>query len=106
MPCGYCGDQWPKPRDPRTELRRCGCGGQRHGGFAGQQKKGETLLQIGPNRGIGMAQITNGNVLANMQVEISAAGGENKGAADRRGPNDLAVNDPPKVLQYRVPVVS
>src|ERR1700732_3331208 len=53
-----------------------------------------------------MAQMTDRDVLADMQVEIATAGGQDNGAGDGRGPNDLAVDDPSKVLQHRIPVVS
>src|SRR6202007_1411225 len=41
-----------------------------------------------------------------MQVKVTPARRQDKGAADCRGPNDLAVDDAPQMLQYRVPVVS
>src|SRR5262249_3618021 len=53
-----------------------------------------------------MTEITDRDVLANMQIEIATASSQDKGAGDRRGPNNLAVDDPPEVLQHRVSVVS
>jgi hypothetical protein len=53
-----------------------------------------------------MAQIADRDVLADMQVKVTAARRQDKGAGDCRGPNDFAVDDASQMVQYRVPVVS
>ena len=53
-----------------------------------------------------MAQIADGYVLADMQVEIAAARRQNEGAGNRRSPDDLAVDQAPDVLEDRVAVIS
>src|SRR5215472_9922524 len=41
-----------------------------------------------------------------MQIEIAAAGGQDKRPGDRRRPDYLAVDDASEMLQYRIAVVS
>ena len=49
---------------------------QPHRGFRGHQKESEGFLQIQAHRCIGMAEITDGDVLADVQYEITAPRGE------------------------------
>src|SRR5271155_1754676 len=81
-------------------------GRQRHRGLGREQEEGERLLQVEADRGIGVAQIADRNVLADVQVETAAAGRQDKGAGNRRGPDDFAVDDAPEVFQHRVSVIS
>src|SRR5271170_4304118 len=81
------------------------CGGEGDGGLGGQQEKGEALLQIEANDGVGVAQIADREILADMQVEIAAAGGQHKGAGDGRGPDDLGLDQPMEVLDDRIAVI-
>src|ERR1700739_4246380 len=48
---------------------------QRDDGFGGEQKEGEGLLQIEAHDAVGMTQIADRDVLADMQIEIAAARG-------------------------------
>src|SRR5258705_13779650 len=75
----------------RLRLRRWR---QRDRGLAGDQKKCERLLQVEAHGGVGVAQIADGDILADMQVEIAAAGGQHEAAGDGGRPDD-PVADPP-----------
>jgi hypothetical protein len=77
-----------------------------HGGLAREQQKSERLLQIQADSGIGVAEITDGDVLADVKVEIAATGGQHESTANSGGPDDLIVDKPLDVLQHRVPVVA
>ena len=72
----------------------------------GQQQKCERLLQIEADRRVGVARIADRDVLADMQVEIAAARRQDEGAGDRRGPDDLAVDERLDMLQDRIAVVA
>ena len=52
----------------------------------------ERLLQVEAHCGVVMARIADRNILADMQVEITAAGGQNEGARDGWKLNDLATD--------------
>jgi hypothetical protein len=80
--------------------------GQCHGRFAGKQQKGKRLLQIQSHSAIGMAEIADGNILSNMQVEIAAARGKHKRAGDGRRPSNFTVYQPLDVLQHGASVVT
>src|SRR4029077_1408239 len=86
---------------------RFGCG-RRQGNsrFCRQQQEGECFLEVEANRPVVVTQITDGYVLADMQVEIAAAGRQNEGAGNRRSPDDLAVDQAPDVLEDRIAVIS
>src|SRR5438132_10488195 len=51
------------------------CRRQRYRGLGGKQQKGERLLQVEADGGIGVAEIADREILADMQVEIAASGG-------------------------------
>jgi len=53
-----------------------------------------------------VAQIADRKILADMQIEIAAACAQNKTAGNRRGPDDLGLDQPVYVLQDRVAVVA
>src|SRR5882724_5585125 len=48
--------------------------GEGDGRFGGQQQEGEGLLQIEAGGGVGVARITDREILADMQIEIAAPG--------------------------------
>ena len=54
---------------------------------------------------IGMAQIPDRYVLADVKAEVAAAGGEHERAGNRRRPDDLAVDKTLDMLQHRISVV-
>jgi hypothetical protein len=92
---------------PRPSFFRFGCG-RRQGNsrFRRQQQEGECFLEVEANRPVVVTQITDGYVLADMQVEIAAARRQNEGPGDRRGPDDLAVDQASDVLEDRIAVIS
>ena len=53
-----------------------------------------------------MAGIADGDILADVQLEIAAARGQDKGARDGRGPDDLAADETVDMLQHRVAVIA
>ena len=52
---------------------------QRDGGLGREQEKCQRLLQVEAHDAVGVAQITDRDVLADVQVEIAATGGEHEG---------------------------
>ena len=74
--------------------------------FSSEQEESERLLKIKGDVGIGVAQISNRYVLAEMQSEVAAAGGENEGAGDGRRPDNLLGNEALDVLDYRIAVIA
>ena len=79
---------------------------QRDGGLVREQQESERLLQIQSDGGIGVAEITYGDILTDVKVEIAATGGQHKSTGNRGRPDDLIVDKPLDVLQHRVPVVA
>ena len=61
--------------------------------FARQHPKRERFLQIKTNDGIRMAEITDGYIRSEAELEITATTAQYKRAMNRRSPNDIAVND-------------
>src|SRR5579862_2094413 len=73
---------------------------QRNGRLRRQQQEGESLLQVQPDGRVRVAQIADRYVLADVKPEVAAAGREHERARDRRGPDDLAVDDALDMLQH------
>src|SRR5271154_7355085 len=93
--------------------RRCGPGlrrllrwRQRNRGFAGQDAKNEGLLEIQSHHRIGVAEVADGSVLTDIELEIAAARGQDERTFDRRRPDQIAVDDTLDVLQDGVSVVA
>src|ERR1700729_2202244 len=79
---------------------------QRDGSFGSEQKESECLLQVQGDSGIGGSEIADGNILADVQIEIAATGGQHEGAGNGGRPDDLIFDQTLDVLQYRVSVVA
>src|SRR5215831_7942691 len=79
---------------------------QNNGSFSGEQKEGERLLQVETHDAVGVAQVANRDVLADVQTKIASARGEHEGAGDGWGPNDYVLDELFDVLQHRVPIVT
>src|ERR1700730_8938582 len=79
---------------------------QSHGGLAGEQEESEGLLQIQANRGIGMVEIADGDVLADVKIEIAAAGSQHERPHDGWRPDDLVVDKALDVLKDGVSMVA
>ena len=77
-------------------------GHQGHGGLGGEQAKGERLLQVEFDGGCRMAEIADGEVLADVEFKVAAARGEHKAAFDGGCPDDVAINKAMDVLQDRI----
>src|SRR6267378_3141368 len=91
----------------RASSRLCVCGrSQGDGSLGGEQEESERLLQIQADGGIGMAEITDGDVLSDVKVEIAATSRQHESASDGGRPYDLIVDQPLDVLQDRVSVIS
>src|SRR6202051_1745421 len=79
---------------------------QRDGGLGGEQEESECLLQVQTDRGIVVVEVPDGDVLADVEVEITATGGQYESAGNGRGPDDLIFDQALDVLQHRVSVVA
>src|SRR5208282_959862 len=79
---------------------------QRYGSLGGEKKERECLLQVQANGGIGVAEITDGDVLTDVQVEIAATRSQHECAGNGGRPNDLIFNQPFNVLQHRISMVA
>src|SRR5262245_31298096 len=86
---------WDTWRHAHTRLpaRRLRGRRHRHGGLRGEQEKRDRFLQVQADGCIGMTEIADGDVLADVQLEIAAARGEDKGARNGRSPEDLVGNE-------------
>ncbi len=80
---------------------------QKDNGCLGRQHpESQGLLQIQFDGGAGMAGITDGDVLADIQRKITAAGGEYEPAFNGRCPDDSAIHHTLDMVQERIPVVA
>jgi EmrB/QacA subfamily drug resistance transporter len=77
-----------------------------HRRLAGQHQERQRLLQVQAHLGVGVREIADRQVLAQVQAEVAAPGGQHDRAADRRGPDDVAGQQPLDVLDDRIPVVA
>src|SRR5271170_6168005 len=78
---------------------------EHHGRLGRQHEKGDGLLEVEADGGRRMAQVTDGDVLADRELKITATGREHDAALDRRRPNDLSVHEALDMLQDRIPIV-
>jgi EmrB/QacA subfamily drug resistance transporter len=95
-------------RQPTGDTEEPELSGRRaaHRCLAGQHQERQRLLQVQPDLGVGMRQVADRQVLAEVQAEVAAPGGQHDRAGDRRRPDDLAGQQPLDVLDDRVPVVA
>jgi hypothetical protein len=77
-------------------------GRQRDRGFRRQQPEGETLLQIQFDLSPGMAEVSDGQVLAEIELEISPPRGKHETAINTGRPDDLAFHKTLDVLKNRI----
>src|SRR5579863_10040086 len=111
------GPRWPFRPAPRKPICRRYPSGvasgarlrrrrrERDGGFGSEQEEGHRLLKVEAHDALVMAQIADRDVLADMQVEIAAPGGEHEGPVNGRGPDDLVVDELLHVLEHRIAIV-
>src|SRR5271156_2391778 len=76
------------PRPLALFRRQC----EDDGSFRRQQPEGETLLEVQFDRGCGMVEVADGDVLPDFQFEIATAGGQHQSPLEGRGPNDPSVH--------------
>jgi hypothetical protein len=79
---------------------------QRNSGLGREQEECHRLLEVEPYNAVGMARITNRDVLPDLQIEITAARGEHEGAGDCWGVDDLVLDELFDMLQDRIPVIA
>ena len=79
---------------------------QRDRGFGGEEQEGKCLLQIQSDDGIGVAGIADGDILADVKVEIAAAGGEHESAGNSGCPDDFILDQALDVLEHGVAVIA
>ena len=53
-----------------------------------------------------VSQISNGDILSNVQIEISPTGSHDKGALNGGSPYDLIVDQPLHMLQHRIALIT
>src|SRR5258707_649680 len=78
---------------------------ERDGGLLGQDQEGEALLDIEPHALAVVVEIADREVLADRQLEITAAHRDHQATVEAGRPHDLAVDQPPDVAQDRVAAV-
>jgi len=79
---------------------------QCHGSLTAEQEESERLLQVQADGGFGVAEIPDGDILANVQLEIAATCGEHESAGDGGRPDDLIFHQPFDMLQDRVSMIA
>src|SRR6516164_5380563 len=95
---------WTFPRQARLKLGH-GRRRQRDGGFGSEQKESKRLLEVEAHNAIRVIEVANRDVLTDVQIKIAAALGQHEGAGQRRGPNDVILDELLDVSQNRVPIV-
>src|ERR1700733_7951607 len=86
----------------RRAIRGC----KHNRGFAGEWAKGEGLLQVKPDRRVGVREVADREILSNAEFEIAASGGQHKCALDGRSPDEVAVDNALDVLQDWIAVIA
>src|SRR5262249_28707621 len=79
---------------------------QRDRGLSREQQEGQRLLEVKAHDAVGVAQITDREVLPDVQIEITAARGEHEGARDGWRPDNLVLDEFFDMLQHGIPVVT
>jgi hypothetical protein len=79
---------------------------ERDGGLGSQVQKCERLLEVETHGSIRVAQVANGDVLADVQVKIAAASGDDEGAGDGGRKNNFIFDETLDVLEHRISVIA
>src|SRR5258708_31433171 len=75
---------------------------QGDGGLGGEQEERKCLLQVQVDGSIVVVEVADGDVLADVQVEITATGGQYESAGNGGGPQYFFFFPPPHALpQHR-----
>src|ERR1700683_5740413 len=83
-------------------------GGRREGdtGFGGEVEEGEGFLQVQADVRVGVAQIADGGVLADVKIEVASAGCDHEGPVNGGSPNDFAFDEALDVFENRIAVIA
>src|SRR5579862_3298863 len=79
---------------------------KRNRGFRGEVEEGECLLQIQANVRIGMAQVADGSVLANLKIKVAAARGDHERTVNGGRPDDFSFNESLDMVKHRISIVA
>jgi len=77
-----------------------------HGRLAGQHQERQRLLQVQADLVVGVREVADRQVLAEVQAEVAAPGCQHDRTADRGRPDDVAGQQPLDVLDDRIAVVA
>ena len=80
--------------------------GESDGGFGGEVEECKCFLQIKAYVRVGVTQVADTRVLADMKIEVAAAGSDDEGAVNGGGPDDFAFDEAFDVLENRIPVIA
>src|ERR1700684_3726612 len=81
--------------------------GRKHDGrLACEEAKGEGLLKIKANGRVRVREITDGDILPEVEFEIATSRGQDKGTLNGWSPDDVAVDNALDVFQDRVAVIA
>src|SRR5215472_17973656 len=96
-----------RSRPPGTSDRPSGAAapGHGHAGLGGVDEERQRFLEVQLHRVGVVGQVADRQVLAQAQLEVAAAGGEQERAVDGGRPDDLPVDDSGHVLADRVAVI-
>src|SRR5258708_12449355 len=73
---------------------------QRDGGLGGEQEERKCLLQVQVDGSIVVVEVADGDVLADVQVEITATGGQYESPANGGGPATFLSSPTPYPLPH------
>ena len=97
----------PKPSAALVS-RRVGLGGrgERDGGFGSEVEEGDRFLQIKANVGVSVIQVADGSVLADVKIEVAAAGSDDEGAVNGGCPDNFSFDQAFDVFEDRIAVIA
>ena len=80
--------------------------GEGNCGLGGEVEEGKGFLQVEADVRVGVTQVTDGGVLADVKIEVAAAGADDESAVNGGCPDDFAFDQTFDVLENRVAVVA
>src|SRR5579871_4180944 len=83
-----------------------GAGLEGHGRFGRKVEESESFLQVKPYILVGMAQVADGGVLADMKIEVATTGGDHESTVNGGRPDDFAFDQPFDVIENGIAVVA
>src|SRR5215813_8915733 len=120
---GYSGDQQSVSESSSRRILKCSPGVDRREGccsksplllcrvqgyrcFCSKQHEGQRFHEVQRDGCVGVAQITDRGIYADVQFEVAAASGEDECAFDRRRPYDLLTYQALNMLNHRISVIA